>query len=387
MNKETFWKLIGEAKDVCEKDMEGMSKYLEGRLSSLSLDEVKSFCGIFDTYHRAANKDGIASVGHLMNHEMMSDDGFTDFRNWLIAQGKEIYMDAIKNPEKLALSAVKPIDGWYEFETLGYVGTHVVERMTGDYKRSIVQLGDEELKEILDEIEYGEYADKKLTLEDLKTQFPNFAERFIKANEDYDIGSKLNEGVVVKTIEVKVADAQFLKTMHDEEGIVFQGCGGEVIDWINGVNEMLTDAGILKEGTRLEDVTKFEHDGLTNLLFKFKKEDKIDIGKLAMWRLQTHSQFGGTWLSDYVPNRLEGYNKQEGTITDKRKNELYDKMIEWICEHIPNSKDLFLTLHSHFGMTKEELHDHSIESLDEFFIEDNSGPNEEDISEGMDMGM
>ena len=26
-----------------------------------------------------------------------------------------------------------------------------------------------------------------------------------------------------------------------------------------------------------------------------------------MWRLQTHEQFGGTWLSDYVPNQLGGY--------------------------------------------------------------------------------
>ena len=31
------------------------------------------------------------------------------------------------------------------------------------------------------------------------------------------------------------------------------------------------------------------------------------MGKLAMWRLQTHGQFGGTWLSDYVPNRLGGF--------------------------------------------------------------------------------
>ena len=31
------------------------------------------------------------------------------------------------------------------------------------------------------------------------------------------------------------------------------------------------------------------------------------MGKLAMWRLHSHEQFGGTWLSDYVPNRLGGF--------------------------------------------------------------------------------
>ena len=34
---------------------------------------------------------------------------------------------------------------------------------------------------------------------------------------------------------------------------------------------------------------------------------KLETGSLAMWRLQTHEQFGGTWLSDYVPNQLGGY--------------------------------------------------------------------------------
>ena len=26
-----------------------------------------------------------------------------------------------------------------------------------------------------------------------------------------------------------------------------------------------------------------------------------------MWRIQTHEQFGGTWLSDYVPNNIGGF--------------------------------------------------------------------------------
>ncbi len=37
---------------------------------------------------------------------------------------------------------------------------------------------------------------------------------------------------------------------------------------------------------------------------------KLDMGKLAMWRLQTHDTFGGTWLSDYVPNRLGGFKTE-----------------------------------------------------------------------------
>ena len=128
-----------------------------------------------------------------MNHEMLTDDGFTDFRNWLIAQGKEIYIETMKNPEILAEKAGEPIEGWYEFELLGYVGMRVVEQKTGDYKQSVVQLPEEELKSILDEIEYGEYADKDLSVEELKEAFPKFTERFIAENEEYDLEGKLAE--------------------------------------------------------------------------------------------------------------------------------------------------------------------------------------------------
>ena len=193
MNKEMFWQLIDESKEACKDNIKGMAKYLEERLASLSLDEAKSFCGIYDTYHKAANKEGIISIAHLMNHEMLTDDGFTDFRNWLIAQGKEIYLETMKNPEILAEKAGEPIEGWYEFELLGYVGMRVVEQKTGDYKQSVVQLPEEELKSILDEIEYGEYADKDLSIEELKEAFPKFTERFIAENEEYDLEGKLAE--------------------------------------------------------------------------------------------------------------------------------------------------------------------------------------------------
>lgn len=57
-------------------------------------------------------------------------------------------------------------------------------------------------------------------------------------------------------------------------------------------------------------------------------------------------------------------------MTQTRKDQLYDLMIAWICEHASSDKDLFLVLTEQFGMTKEELHDHSIESLDRFFPDD-----------------
>ena len=62
----------------------------------------------------------------------------------------------------------------------------------------------------------------------------------------------------------------------------------------------------MKEGSRFGDVSTFQYGELTCLLFPFE-DVKLEIGKLAMWRLQTHEDFGGTWLSDFVPNRLGGF--------------------------------------------------------------------------------
>lgn len=105
-----------------------------------------------------------------------------------------------------------------------------------------------------------------------------------------------------------------LRHMTDEEGLILQGCGGDLQEWVDGINDLLTQEGILLNGTKFEHVATFQHNGLTNLLFSFEGV-QLNVGKLAMWRIQTHSQFGSTWLSDYVPNRLGGFldqpNQQE----------------------------------------------------------------------------
>lgn len=94
--------------------------------------------------------------------------------------------------------------------------------------------------------------------------------------------------------------------MEGKDGLILQGCGGDAQEWVDGINEMFTEAGILKDGSKFKDVSTFQYGELTCLLYPFE-DVKLEIGKLAMWRLQTHETFGGTWLSDFVPNRLGGF--------------------------------------------------------------------------------
>lgn len=98
-----------------------------------------------------------------------------------------------------------------------------------------------------------------------------------------------------------------LRRMSDQEGLVLQGCGGDLQEWVDGVNEMLSMDEILQKDTKFEDVYSFRRGDVTCLLFPFRKDVSLDVKKLAIWRLQTHQIFGSTWLSDYVPNELGGF--------------------------------------------------------------------------------
>ncbi len=101
-----------------------------------------------------------------------------------------------------------------------------------------------------------------------------------------------------------------LRRMNNSEGLVIQGCGGDLQEWVDGINEMLTESKILENGSKFTDCFSFQHDGLTCILFPFE-DMKLDIGKLAIWRLQTRENFGSMWLSDYVDNKLNGFIQEQ----------------------------------------------------------------------------
>ena len=117
-------------------------------------------------------------------------------------------------------------------------------------------------------------------------------------------------------MSIKHISTDDLRRMGNTEGLILQGCGGDLQEWVDGINEMLTEEGILRNGSKFSDCSSFEHDGLTCLLFSFEGVN-VDMGRLAIWRLKTHDSFGGTWLSDYVPNRLDGFEESTEIAADE----------------------------------------------------------------------
>ena len=110
-----------------------------------------------------------------------------------------------------------------------------------------------------------------------------------------------------------------LRRMGDQEGLILQGCGGDPQEWLDGINEILAQECILKKGAGFEEAYTFRHDGMTCMLFPFKEDTELDVGRLAAWRLASYSTFGGTWLSDYVPNRLGGFIQEQKSSLEGAK--------------------------------------------------------------------
>ena len=120
-------------------------------------------------------------------------------------------------------------------------------------------------------------------------------------------------------MSIRLISTEQLRRTEDQEGLVLQGCGGDPQEWVDGINEILAQEGILKKGAGFEEAYTFRHDGLTCMLFPFKEDMELDVGRLAAWRLASYSTFGGTWLSDYVPNRLGGFIQEQKSSLEGAK--------------------------------------------------------------------
>ena len=128
INKESFWDLIHEAKNACGQDMDAMLAYLKDRLVSMGPTQAQNFHDIIHVYEDLADKFGLWDSAGIMKEYGCSDDGFIDFRAWLIAQGREVYFAALADPDSLA--DVVPY-GDCCFEQLSYVGDYAYEQLTG----------------------------------------------------------------------------------------------------------------------------------------------------------------------------------------------------------------------------------------------------------------
>ena len=81
-------------------------------------------------------------------------------------------------------------------------------------------------------------------------------------------------------MSIRTISTEQLRRMGDHEGLILQGCGGDPQEWVDGINQIFTEEGILKKGAKFKEAYTFRHDGLTCMLFPFKENMELDMESL-----------------------------------------------------------------------------------------------------------
>jgi hypothetical protein len=176
MDKAQFWRVIDDARMKADR-WQNMYEPLRDALSELDAREIIRWQQIFYEYQGLSYKEKLWAAAEVMLGGC-SDDSFDYFRGWLTAQGKDVFMNALADPESLAdVKTVKafgretrtsfytPLQGHYNearFESMLSVAADAYERKTGRNFYRVVDkypLSDQEKAEIASDIVYAEDID------------------------------------------------------------------------------------------------------------------------------------------------------------------------------------------------------------------------------------
>ncbi len=128
--EEDFWKIIDRARKASQGDPDRLADLVEELLESRPISEIIIFGDVFNRLHRQSYRSDWWAAAYLINSGC-SDDGFEDFRAWVISRGQKVYDEAWKNPESLMHQVNAENIGDCQAETLLFTADHVYERKTG----------------------------------------------------------------------------------------------------------------------------------------------------------------------------------------------------------------------------------------------------------------
>ena len=129
MNEEAYWAIIDSSLKTT-RNQEEQGQFLLSMMKELTPQEMIGF--YLRTCHllNEAYTPEMWCAGHIMNTRC-SDDGFEDFRYWVISRGKEVYYNATADPDTLVNEYTEGREV-YEFELFGYVAMEAFEDTTGE---------------------------------------------------------------------------------------------------------------------------------------------------------------------------------------------------------------------------------------------------------------
>lgn len=126
---DTFWTLLAQAKTACDGNQRAAAYWLTERLISMGPEQALNFHSIMHGYMDLADQYGLWNAATLIHEDGCYIDGFEDFRAWLIFQGRETYLAALKDPDSLA-DVPACVEDDCRFADLPYAGSMAYARLT-----------------------------------------------------------------------------------------------------------------------------------------------------------------------------------------------------------------------------------------------------------------
>ena len=129
MDVEQFWKLIEKTHQISQGAPRKQADLLVDELAKLSEADILSYQSILDDMVDKAYIGELWDVAFILASGWgCSDDGFEYFRAWLIGQGKDLYENALSDPESLV--EVVEFGQETQWEVLLYVAVYAYELST-----------------------------------------------------------------------------------------------------------------------------------------------------------------------------------------------------------------------------------------------------------------
>ena len=172
MNKQQFWDLIKDS--LRAGNVEDQLDFLSDKLENYTKEELLDFDYIFRQLHEDCYNWDIWAAAYVIQGGC-SDDGFIDFRSWLVVQGKEVFENALKNADSLAELGREKLEESEEAEDFYYVAADAYQELTGQEIESDAAYKEIAYKEVPDGQDWDEE-----NLDELRARVPAIFKLFWK---------------------------------------------------------------------------------------------------------------------------------------------------------------------------------------------------------------
>jgi len=128
MNVKEFWQLIEKTHTESGALPERQFDLLVQALVEMSERDIMNYHRIFETLMNRVYTTDVWNAAYIIRS--YGDDSFSDFRGWLIAQGKTVFENVLCDPDNLAdFVPVEARDQCY-WESLSYTAHRAYEQKT-----------------------------------------------------------------------------------------------------------------------------------------------------------------------------------------------------------------------------------------------------------------